>query len=164
MRKTLEIAFHGAAKTVTGSCMELTDGSSRILIDCGLFQGPRSLERLNSEPFPFDVKAIDGVILTHAHIDHSGLLPKLIANGYDGRIWCTPPTRDLLHHMLPWSGPRRRNGMTRKHRPEEIIGKLPEEKIVLARRGTVADAHRRIGVTEQSYYRWRKDPGIPPNR
>src|SRR6478735_9357101 len=95
------IAFHGAAGTVTGSCMEVRHGGKAILIDCGLYQGSRTLEVLNHAPFSFAVGEIGAVILTHAHIDHSGLLPKLVAAGYDGPIFCTPATRDLLYHMLP---------------------------------------------------------------
>jgi metallo-beta-lactamase family protein len=97
---SLDIQFHGAAQTVTGSCTELIVGKSRLLVDCGLFQGPRSLEHLNHEGFGFDVRTIDAVILTHAHIDHSGLLPRLAAEGYTGPIWMTAPTRDLISHLL----------------------------------------------------------------
>ena len=98
------ITFHGAAGTVTGSCMELRHGGKTILIDCGLFQGSRTLETLNRDPFAFDVRKIDAVVLTHAHIDHSGLLPRLTAEGYRGPIFATPQTRDLLYYMLPDAG------------------------------------------------------------
>ena len=97
---SLDIQFHGAAQTVTGSCTEVIVGKRRLLVDCGLFQGPRSLEHLNHQPFGFDVHAIDAVILTHAHIDHSGLLPRLAAEGYRGAIWMTAPTRDLIGYLL----------------------------------------------------------------
>lgn len=98
------ITFHGAAGTVTGSCMEIRIGGHALLIDCGLFQGTRTIETLNREPFTFDVGTLSAVILTHAHIDHSGLLPKLVAAGYSGPIFCTSATRDLLYHMLPDAG------------------------------------------------------------
>lgn len=104
MSKEPTIAFHGAAGTVTGSCMEIRHDGQGILVDCGLFQGTRTLETLNYEPFPFDVTGISAVVLTHAHIDHSGLLPKLVAAGYTGPIFCTAATRDLLYHMLPDAG------------------------------------------------------------
>lgn len=96
-----KLTIHGAALTVTGSCFELAFGNHRLLIDCGLFQGSRSLEALNREPFAFDPRRIDGVLVTHAHIDHSGLLPRLVAEGYQGPVWCTAATLDLLEVMLP---------------------------------------------------------------
>ncbi|WP_417250902.1 MBL fold metallo-hydrolase RNA specificity domain-containing protein [Castellaniella sp.] len=98
------LTFYGAAGTVTGSCMALHHGGETILVDCGLFQGSRTLEALNYEPFGFDLRSVGAVILTHAHIDHSGLLPRLIAEGYRGQIFTTPETRDLLYYMLPDSG------------------------------------------------------------
>ncbi|WP_448580674.1 MBL fold metallo-hydrolase [Thermaurantiacus sp.] len=96
-----DVIIHGAGRTVTGSCFEVRSEDSRLLVDCGLFQGSRTLEALNYQPFAFDPEAIDSVILTHAHIDHSGLLPRLVAEGFRGRIHCTAPTADLLQWMLP---------------------------------------------------------------
>jgi metallo-beta-lactamase family protein len=104
MDKDPTITFHGAAGTVTGSCMEVRLGNACILVDCGLFQGTRTLETLNYKPFRFAVNSISAVILTHAHIDHSGLLPKLVSEGYLGPVYCTAATRDLLYHMLPDAG------------------------------------------------------------
>ena len=104
MNEQPTISFHGAAGTVTGSCMEIRHGDHVVLVDCGLFQGTRTLETLNHGPLPFDPDKLDAVILTHAHIDHSGLLPKLVAAGYAGPVFCTHATRDLLHHMLPDAG------------------------------------------------------------
>ncbi len=95
------LTFHGAAGTVTGSCFEIAWGRRRVLVDCGLFQGPRSLEALNFEPFAFAPDRIDAVLLTHAHLDHCGLLPRLAAEGFEGPVWCTQATRDLLGIMLP---------------------------------------------------------------
>lgn len=101
MTEGIELTFHGAAQTVTGSCMEVAAKNGRLLVDCGLFQGPRSLEALNYRPFAFSPTAMKGVILTHAHIDHSGLLPRLAAEGFAGPIYCTEATKDLLAYMLP---------------------------------------------------------------
>lgn len=119
------LAFHGAARTVTGSCMELCLGDRRMLIDCGLFQGSRSLEALNREPFSFDAKGLDAVILTHAHIDHSGMLPKLVSDGYAGPIWCTEPTRDLLRYMLPDAGRIQEYEAERRNRRADRAGEEP---------------------------------------
>ncbi len=100
----LNLTFHGAAECVTGFCARLSGDGFNILIDCGMFQGPKTLKALNYEPFPFDVGAIDAVLLTHAHIDHSGMLPKLMKAGYQGPIYATAPTRDLCAVMLADAG------------------------------------------------------------
>ncbi|MCB2051018.1 MAG: MBL fold metallo-hydrolase [Novosphingobium sp.] len=121
----LTLRFHGAARTVTGSCMEFALGNSRILVDCGMFQGSRSLERLNLDDFAFDPKRIDAVLLTHAHIDHSGLLPKLVAQGFTGPIWCTCPTSDLLEHMLADSGRIQEYEAQRHNRRRDRAGEDP---------------------------------------
>jgi metallo-beta-lactamase family protein len=101
---TVSLKFCGAAGTVTGSCYLLTHPRGKLLIDCGLFQGPKTLRELNYGPFPFSPAEIDTVLLTHAHIDHSGLLPKLCSAGYDGKIIATAATNALLEWMLPDSG------------------------------------------------------------
>lgn len=101
---TPTITFHGAAGCVTGFCAEVATGRSRILVDCGMFQGSKTLKALNYEPFPFDAAKIDAVLLTHAHIDHSGLLPKLMLAGFEGPIYATAATRDLCEIMLADAG------------------------------------------------------------
>jgi metallo-beta-lactamase family protein len=97
----MKIAFHGAARTVTGSKHLLTlNNGTNILLDCGMFQGMGDeTDNLNAD-FGFDASKIDFVILSHAHIDHSGLLPKLTKEGFKGRVFCTPATRDLSAILL----------------------------------------------------------------
>lgn len=90
----------GAAETVTGSCHLLRTRGARILIDCGLFQGPPELERRNREPFPFEAAEVDAVLLTHAHLDHVGRLPKLVADGFDGPVLAAPGTRTIAEIIL----------------------------------------------------------------
>lgn len=94
------LTFLGAAEQVTGSCYLIEHGESRVLLECGMFQGPPEVERLNARPFPFDPHALRAVVVSHAHLDHSGLLPKLVGAGYGGPIYLTPPTRDLLEILL----------------------------------------------------------------
>lgn len=98
------LGFYGAAQTVTGSKHLLTTSGKKILIDCGLFQGGRALRERNWEPFGFDPTEIDAVIVTHAHIDHIGLLPKLIRDGFKGPIFATPGTIGISRFSLPDSG------------------------------------------------------------
>lgn len=94
----------GGAGTVTGSKYLLDDGEHRILVDCGLFQGYKALRLKNWAPLPVDPRSIGAVLLTHAHLDHSGYLPLLIAHGYRGKVHCTEATRDLCGILLPDSG------------------------------------------------------------
>ncbi|MBS1149507.1 MAG: Metallo-beta-lactamase family protein, RNA-specific [Myxococcaceae bacterium] len=98
------ISFYGAAGTVTGSRFLLEHDNKRVLVDCGLFQGLKELRLRNWAPIPFDVKRLDAVVLTHAHIDHTGTLPRLWSAGYRGPVFCTSGTRDLSALMLPDSG------------------------------------------------------------
>ena len=96
----LRVTFQGAARTVTGSMHLVEAGGVKLLLDCGLFQGRRAEERARNCCFPFDPRAIDVVVLSHAHIDHSGNLPSLVRQGFSGPIYCTPATLDLLSVML----------------------------------------------------------------
>lgn len=97
----MRITFHGAAREVTGSCFLVEADGLRFLIDCGLHQGGREADAANRAFPAFDPEALDFVLLTHAHIDHSGLLPRLVNLGFRGPIWCTPATADLLGVLLP---------------------------------------------------------------
>lgn len=97
----LSLQFLGAAGTVTGSKFLFNYGAIQFLVDCGLFQGLKELRLRNWAPLPLDVKALRAVILTHAHIDHSGYLPKLVERGFRGTVYATPATCDLLRLLLP---------------------------------------------------------------
>ncbi|WP_082527816.1 MBL fold metallo-hydrolase [Devosia sp. Root105] len=98
---TVTLHFHGASGTVTGSCYRVVHPKGQFLVDCGMFQGNKTVRDLNYKPFPFDPKAIDFLLLTHAHIDHAGLLPRLTHLGYRKPIWATEPTNGLLEYLLP---------------------------------------------------------------
>ena len=96
----VRITFHGAARTVTGSKYLLEAGDARVLVDCGMFQGLKPLRLLNWEPTPFDPKSLDAIVLTHAHLDHVGMLPRVVKQGYHGHIICTPATALLAEIIL----------------------------------------------------------------
>lgn len=98
------LTFLGAARTVTGSRYLLEAAGQRLLVDCGLFQGLKELRQRNWAPLPLHPAALQTVVLTHAHIDHSGWLPRLVAGGFRGRIFCTPATADLCRLVLPDAG------------------------------------------------------------
>jgi metallo-beta-lactamase family protein len=100
----MKITFHGAAHTVTGSQHLIEVNSKKILLDCGLYQGKRSESRERNQHLPFDASTIDVMVLSHAHIDHSGNIPNLVKSGFKGDIFCTSATRDLCVAMLSDSG------------------------------------------------------------
>lgn len=97
----MKLTFLGAARTVTGSCYLLEIGNRKMLVDCGMFQGSKSIKAFNERPFAFNPAEIDAVVLTHAHVDHSGLLPRLVKEGFKGRIHCTKSTQQLCTILLP---------------------------------------------------------------
>jgi metallo-beta-lactamase family protein len=95
------LTFLGAARTVTGSKYLLETGGHRVLIDCGLFQGLKQLRLRNWDEFPVEAASIQAIVLTHAHLDHVGYLPRLVAQGFRGRVFCTAGTQDLCRLILP---------------------------------------------------------------
>ncbi|HLA75771.1 MAG TPA: MBL fold metallo-hydrolase, partial [Gammaproteobacteria bacterium] len=100
----MQLTFLGATNTVTGSKYLVSTGAHKILVDCGLFQGYKQLRLKNWAPFPIPPAELDAVILTHAHLDHSGYLPLLVKNGFSGKVYCSEATRDLCAILLPDSG------------------------------------------------------------
>ena len=135
------VTIHGSAGTVTGSCFEIASGHHRFLVDCGLFQGSRSLEALNREPFSFDPRKLSCVLLSHAHLDHSGLLPRIVAEGFNGTIWCTKSTLDLLAVMLPDAAKIEEQETERRNRRADRAGEPPFEPLY-----TIGDVERLLGL------------------
>ncbi|MFL6546956.1 MAG: MBL fold metallo-hydrolase, partial [Candidatus Udaeobacter sp.] len=118
------LSFWGAAETVTGSKYLIETSRARVLVDCGMFQGLKELRERNWQDPPFDPGQVDAVLITHAHIDHTGYLPRLVANGFHGPVYCSRGTADLLRILLPDAGRlqeedadyRNRHKLT-KHKP-----------------------------------------------
>lgn len=104
MTEPMRVQFWGGAGTVTGSRTIVEVDDRRVLVDCGLFQGYKQLRLRNRTPFPVPPDSIDAVVLTHAHLDHTGYLPALVRDGYHGPVFCTPGTAQLLGLLLPDSG------------------------------------------------------------
>ena len=96
----MKVKFIGGAGTVTGSKTIIESNGVRILIDCGQFQGIKPLRELNWEPLPVLPSTIDYVLLTHGHLDHCGWLPRLVNQGFEGKIYCTSPTKDIAKLIL----------------------------------------------------------------
>lgn len=133
----MRLSFFGAAGSVTGSRFLVEACGVRVLVDCGLFQGPREIRERNYEPFPFYPASIDYLLVTHAHIDHSGLIPRLCREGFKGRIFATEATADLLTVLLPDAGHIQEMEVEQKNRKARRAGKPTIEPIY-----TVADAER----------------------
>lgn len=134
---TVELSFHGAAGCVTGSCFQIKSDRARVLVDCGLFQGPKTLKALNYDPFPFKPGSVDAVLLTHAHIDHSGQLPKLARQGFKGPIFATTGSTALCSIMLADCGHIQEMEVEHLNRRNERRGRPLVEPIY-----TVEDARR----------------------
>ncbi|MDX6751615.1 MBL fold metallo-hydrolase [Geminicoccaceae bacterium 1502E] len=153
----IRLTFHGAASTVTGSCFLIEHPKGRFLVDCGLFQGTKTIRELNYGPFPFAPKSIDFVLLTHAHIDHAGLLPKLWKAGFEGPVMATEPTLELLRFMLPDSGYIQESEVRRLNARNRRRGRETVEPIY-----TRADAEACLERVEAcDYGRWfEAAPGV----
>ncbi len=151
------LTFCGAAGTVTGSCSHLECESGSFLIDCGLFQGNRTTQDLNLQPFPFDAARVEFLILTHAHIDHSGLLPKLTKAGFSGTIYATQASKDLLEFMLRDSAFIQESNAERQNAKRERRGQETVEPIY-----TIQDAEATLKQIEAvDYETWfEPKPGV----
>ncbi len=125
----MQIAFYGAARTVTGSQHLLTVNGQRILLDCGLYQGKRDEARKRNRELPFEAAAVDVMVLSHAHIDHSGNIPNLVKRGFRGKIVCTPATMDLCGAMLLDSGHIQEEDVGYVNRQRRKYGEPPVEPI-----------------------------------
>jgi metallo-beta-lactamase family protein len=151
---TVTIHFHGASGTVTGSCYRVVHPAGQFLVDCGMFQGNKSVRDLNLKPLPFDVRAIEFLLLTHAHIDHAGLLPKLTKNGYRKPIWCTPPTSGLLEYLLPASAGIQQSEAEQETRKRGRREEAPAEPLY-----TTEDANKALELREPVEYEAWIEPG-----
>ena len=100
----ITLTFHGAARTVTGSKYLIESNGAKVLVDAGLFQGLKELRERNWQDLPFDVSTLDAIVLTHAHLDHCGYLPRVVAQGFRGRVFCTQGTKELCGIVLPDAG------------------------------------------------------------
>lgn len=123
----MEIKVLGAAKEVTGSCYSLVSGENNILIDCGMFQGGKDLERLNYENFGFSPRKYKALLLTHAHLDHCGRIPLLVKNGFRGKIYCTDATKALAFIIMADSAKIAEED-TRNENKRRAVGNLPPRK------------------------------------
>ena len=142
---SVTLRFCGAARTVTGSCHLFETPAGRVLVDCGLFQGPKTLKELNYGRFPFDPADIAAVLLTHAHIDHSGLIPKLTRGGFRGPVFATHETIDLCSFMLPDAGSIQESEVTALNRRNAERGRPPVTQIYTQRDAVASlDAFRPV--------------------
>ncbi|QYO77048.1 MBL fold metallo-hydrolase RNA specificity domain-containing protein [Devosia salina] len=151
---TVTLHFHGAAGTVTGSCYRVVHPGGQFLVDCGLFQGNKSVRELNLKPTPFDPKSIDFLLLTHAHIDHVGLTPKLYAQGWRGPMWMTAPTAGLLEYMLPDGAGIQESEAERETRKRSRRGDEPVKPLY-----TMADAEEALEHRRTCNYEEWIEPG-----
>ncbi len=154
---SLRTKFCGAAGTVTGSCYWIEHEKGAFIVDCGMFQGSKTLKELNYGAFPFPAEKADFVLLTHAHIDHSGLLPKLMGNGFRGKVFATEGTKDLLRFMLPDSGYIQEMEVSFLNRRNRQRGRDAVEPIYTSEDGETAAEN----IVARDYQRWfEPGPGV----
>ena len=149
----MKLTFNGAARIVTGSCYLLEANGKKVLMDCGMFQGTKDITRLNYEPFAFDPSEISCMILTHAHIDHAGLIPKLVKGGFKGRIYTTPPTADLARIMLIDSANVNQDETKHENQRRERVGLPPREPLY-----SLEDANNAFPLLRPTVYDKETEP------
>jgi len=154
--QNLTLHFFGAANTVTGSRYLLESSSQRILIDCGLFQGYKFLRERNWKPFPVPADSIDAIVLTHAHLDHSGYVPALVAQGFTGKIYCSPATAALCEILWPDAGHLQaeeaeflNRHKISKHHPAKPVYDEEQARIALRQLQKV-DTHKTLQIGDTS--------------
>jgi metallo-beta-lactamase family protein len=154
---SVTLDFYGAAGSVTGSCYRISHPKGRFLVDCGMFQGSKTLNALNYRPLPFDPREPEFLLLTHAHIDHSGMIPRLVKAGFRGPVFATQSTADLLTFMLPDSGNIQESEVERINR-RNVQRSEPEVTPIYTR----ADAEATLRqVREVPYEKWLEaGPGV----
>jgi metallo-beta-lactamase family protein len=147
-----KLTFYGATEGVTGSSYVLETGNKTILLDCGLFQGSREEEKANKEPFQFEVTKIDAVVLSHAHLDHSGRLPKLVADGYSGPLYMTNPTSELLEVMLKDAASLQQRDTEWENKRRRRAGKAEIEPVY-----TIEDVEQALSLCDAFGYGSRQE-------
>ena len=143
----MKLRFLGAAREVTGSCYLIEANERRLLVDCGLVQGSAADERRNRDPFPFSPAGIDAVVLTHAHLDHSGRIPLLIKHGYSGPVYTQRATRDLCRIMLKDAGHLNEKDAEWENRKRRRKGLEPVEPLY-----TLREAQQSMGAFKAMDY------------
>lgn len=146
------VTFHGACGCVTGSATHLAWGDTRVLVDCGIYQGDEALQARNRAPFPFAPRELTAVALTHAHLDHTGLLPRLVAAGFDGPIYCPKPSRGLVSLLLEDAAElqeeqaryARRKGYSRHAEPAPLYGPADARRAIRALAPLAFDAEHAL--------------------
>jgi len=154
---SVTLRFCGGARTVTGSCHLFEMPAGRLLVDCGMFQGPKTLKELNYGAFPFAPADIGGVLLTHAHIDHSGLIPKLVRGGFRGPVFATQGTIDLCSFMLPDSGNIQESEVAHLNRRNVARGR-PEVTPIYTQRDAIAALDSFRSVAYETWF--EAAPGV----
>ncbi len=146
----MKIAFHGAARTVTGSkhLLTLTNGR-KVLLDCGMFQGMGQETEAMNKDFGFNPAEVDYLILSHAHIDHCGLIPKLVKDGYKGKVYATPATKDLASVLMEDSAGIQENDIKFANKKRTLQG-LPYLKPLYTTEDALLAADRFVTVEYES--------------